>query len=335
MFGNKTRKAFPTSFDYGNVSPKPSSLPPPQQATSKLVRLPLKHREHGISSTPSSTPALFLLLPCLRCRCVGPLLWVELGEATAQGTHADIFHSESEDSSRLLVSCWSVCASPSSAKLTSRRILAILVNSVYSFWWDVTNDWGLGLLLPSSWKQLAGRPKPYEPLASHSPLSMRHGNRRTSSRPSLGGASKASDPDLLSIVDPSAQRPGTPSHSHQPASPLLRPTLLLSEPLVYHLAIAIDLLLRLTWSLKLSSHLHAIHEIEQGVFLLEALEVLRRWMWLFLRIEWESVRRAAMASSLAMETGSSGEAMGMSERYRDEGEAGEVPEKLAWDGMRR
>src|SRR5258708_25189152 len=28
------------------------------------------------------------------------------------------------------------------------RVLAVLVNSVYSFWWDVANDWGLSLLSP-------------------------------------------------------------------------------------------------------------------------------------------------------------------------------------------
>jgi hypothetical protein len=50
------------------------------------------------------------------------------------------------------------------------------------------------------------------------------------------------------------------------------------------------LLLRFTWSLKLSSHLHVVHELEQGTFFLEALEVLRRWIWVFVRIEWEGVR---------------------------------------------
>ena len=60
---------------------------------------------------------------------------------------------------------------------------------------------------------------------------------------------------------------------------------------IYYLAIGLDLLLRFTWSLKLSPHLHSIHEIEQGVFLIETLEVIRRWVWVFLRLEWESVKR--------------------------------------------
>ena len=78
---------------------------------------------------------------------------------------------------------------------------------------------------------------------------------------------------------------------HTSTNPLLRPAILLPDTVIYYAAIAIDILLRFTWSLKLSTHLHAIHEIEQGVFLLEALEVIRRWMWVFIRIEWEAVRK--------------------------------------------
>lgn len=75
------------------------------------------------------------------------------------------------------------------------------------------------------------------------------------------------------------------------------------DPWIYYAAIAIDLLLRLTWSLKLSSHLHAIHELEQGVYLMEALEVVRRWMWTFIRIEWEAVKRSDTAATAAAGAG--------------------------------
>lgn len=34
-----------------------------------------------------------------------------------------------------------------------------------------------------------------------------------------------------------------------------------------------------------------MHEMESGIFLMEALEVIRRWMWVYLRIEWEAVRK--------------------------------------------
>lgn len=72
----------------------------------------------------------------------------------------------------------------------------------------------------------------------------------------------------------------------------LRQTLLLPDPIVYHIFTIIDLILRFTWSLKLSSHLHTIAEIESGVFMMEALELVRRWMWVFVRVEWEAVKQA-------------------------------------------
>jgi hypothetical protein len=52
-------------------------------------------------------------------------------------------------------------------------------------------------------------------------------------------------------------------------------------------------LLRLTWSVKLSSHLH--HQAGEGslvIFALECAEVLRRWMWVFVRVEWEVVKKS-------------------------------------------
>jgi hypothetical protein len=34
-----------------------------------------------------------------------------------------------------------------------------------------------------------------------------------------------------------------------------------------------------------------MNEIESDTFLIEALEVIRRWMWVYLRLEWEAVRK--------------------------------------------
>lgn len=59
---------------------------------------------------------------------------------------------------------------------------------------------------------------------------------------------------------------------------------------LYYGAIVIDLLLRCTWSLKLSPHLDHLNEMESGIFIMEFLEVLRRWMWIFFRVETEWVR---------------------------------------------
>ncbi|KAH0846131.1 hypothetical protein AYO21_10088 [Fonsecaea monophora] len=59
---------------------------------------------------------------------------------------------------------------------------------------------------------------------------------------------------------------------------------------VYYSAIVIDFLLRCTWSFKLSPHLDHFNDLEGGIFLMELLEVLRRWIWIFFRVETEWVR---------------------------------------------
>ncbi|MCJ1301311.1 protein-ER retention protein [Hypocenomyce scalaris] len=59
---------------------------------------------------------------------------------------------------------------------------------------------------------------------------------------------------------------------------------------MYYVAIVIDLMLRCTWSFKLSPHLDHFNDLEGGIFIMEFLEVLRRWMWVFFRVETEWVR---------------------------------------------
>lgn len=55
----------------------------------------------------------------------------------------------------------------------------------------------------------------------------------------------------------------------------------------YYAAIFVDAMLRCTWSFKLSPHLDHFNDLEGGIFLMEALEVLRRWIWIFFRVETE------------------------------------------------
>jgi len=43
----------------------------------------------------------------------------------------------------------------------------------------------------------------------------------------------------------------------------------------------------MTWSFKLSPHLHHINELEGGIFFMETLEVVRRWIWISFRFEAE------------------------------------------------
>ena len=67
----------------------------------------------------------------------------------------------------------------------------------------------------------------------------------------------------------------------------LRRTLQFQLKEIYYGAIVIDLMLRCTWSFKLSPHLDHFNDLEGGMFLMQFLEVLRRWMWIFFRVETE------------------------------------------------
>lgn len=70
----------------------------------------------------------------------------------------------------------------------------------------------------------------------------------------------------------------------------LRPWFLYPLP-VYPLLVFLNLILRMTWSIKLSSHLYTATEGGVGIFWLEVAELFRRWLWVFLRVEWEVVKK--------------------------------------------
>lgn len=61
-------------------------------------------------------------------------------------------------------------------------------------------------------------------------------------------------------------------------------------PIVYYIVIGFDLILRFAWSWKLSLALVYLDGIEGGVFLLEIVELLRRWIWVYFRVETEWIR---------------------------------------------
>lgn len=191
-------------------------------------------------------------------------------------------------------------------------LLGVVINSMYSFYWDVEMDWGLALCQTDTWlgpsRRRAGNGTGLfgSPLGSNqAPASI---SRRTPDVSLWGRARRI----VSGSPTPSHQRSPCPTPIPTLTHPLphpdlsaisaptrfftfgLRPTLLLPDPLVYHLFTIIDLVLRFTWSLKLSSHLHTIAEIESGVFIMEALELVRRWMWVFVRIEWEAVKKGEM-----------------------------------------
>ncbi|KAI0684794.1 EXS-domain-containing protein [Cytidiella melzeri] len=163
-------------------------------------------------------------------------------------------------------------------------LLAAAVNSLYSFWWDVTYDWGFDLL------------RAKEKVASRT---------RTNSPPRPLMLPRLHSRSALLAQEDMAQEPPVDDEGC-PEEPMvkerqypfgLRPTLLLPLP-VYPFAIVVDLILRLTWSAKLSSHLHSHIEGDRAIFLVEFAEMLRRWMWVFLRVEWELVRERAVRANL-------------------------------------
>ncbi|CAK7266965.1 protein-ER retention protein [Sporothrix epigloea] len=111
-------------------------------------------------------------------------------------------------------------------------VLAVTVNSLYSFYWDVAKDWDLTLF-----DGVQARNGPDHPWALRRRLLINRG-----------------------------------------------------QPLTYYVVSAFDLVLRCTWSLKLSPHLDHVADFESSLFLMELLEVLRRWVWIFFRVETEWIR---------------------------------------------
>ena len=126
-------------------------------------------------------------------------------------------------------------ASEDSAKPAWNRawLCAVLVNSLYSFYWDVTKDWDLTLF--------AGKQE-------------------------------------------------RDSHTHPWG---LRDRLIFRPVNLYYVVIVMDLMLRCTWCMKLSPHLDKFSDFESGIFLIEFLEVFRRWVWIFFRTEAEWFRNTS------------------------------------------
>lgn len=79
--------------------------------------------------------------------------------------------------------------------------------------------------------------------------------------------------------------------------PLLRPNLFYSHHWVYYGAIGSNLLLRWAWTYKLSAHLRHNYIT---VFLMTALEIIRRFQWIFFRVEseWNKISRVNTQTSM-------------------------------------
>ncbi|KAF8555277.1 EXS-domain-containing protein [Imleria badia] len=148
-------------------------------------------------------------------------------------------------------------------------LMSAVINSLYSFWWDLTNDWGLDLLTSSSTMSREGSAFPSRQLSAAS---------STRSHEALSSLDQTSS---------SLNATGRRGASHPYG---LRAVLLYPLP-VYPMAIFLNFILRMTWSIKLSSHLYSQSDGSALIFWLEMAEVLRRWIWVFLRIEWEVIKR--------------------------------------------
>lgn len=85
----------------------------------------------------------------------------------------------------------------------------------------------------------------------------------------------------LTLFSPSAER-NNPEHPWG----LRRHTHFHTKEMYYG-AILLDLMLRCTWSFKLSPHLDHFNDWEGGIFVMEFLEVFRRFIWIFFRVETE------------------------------------------------
>lgn len=152
--------------------------------------------------------------------------------------------------------------------------VSVLVNSLFSFWWDLTNDWGLDLLQLSTFTSLLHQ--------RGAQLPALHRRRR-----SHGDTNDESLAELLE-TRPSHVRRGSMLRAPEKALPF--------PPSMYWAFIVVNLFLRFTWSLKLSSHWQYLVEWQRGLLLFEALEIVRRSVWVVLRVEWELVRLSPVES---------------------------------------
>ncbi|KAJ1964376.1 protein-ER retention protein [Dipsacomyces acuminosporus] len=174
-------------------------------------------------------------------------------------------------------------------------MLAVGFNSLYSFYWDIAFDWDLGHQ-PDGWR-LSDLIAP-----ARSPSTHRISNSSTAAAGPdesviASGTSQVEKPYDDHILTPahaldemvSAEQPSLyPLSSQLPM--LLRPHLCFLPHAIYYFAILTDFFLRISWTMKLSSHIQ-IDTMAYGGFWLNVLEIYRRWQWTFLRIEKEAAAR--------------------------------------------
>ncbi|KAI9476391.1 MAG: EXS family-domain-containing protein [Benjaminiella poitrasii] len=128
-------------------------------------------------------------------------------------------------------------------------ILFVFINSMYSFWWDISMDWNLINVTVNSQQ----------------------------------------------IDEQHQQKILLPPQKHSIPIIHFRRQLYFSQTGWYIVAIFFDFLLRITWGFKLSSHIY-IRKLDGSIFLMELLEVIRRWIWVMFRVENEWVKKVYSTS---------------------------------------
>lgn len=139
----------------------------------------------------------------------------------------------------------------------------------------MTNDWGLDLLRFDTPKTHEGQPPRLSSLHSGTPLIKR------SSLDSLSSEEHDYPKHVTEIL----------RYRQRQSCVGLRATLLYPRA-IYPALIFLNLLLRLTWSVKLSTHVHSTRDGSVGFFWLQVAELVRRWLWVFIRVEWEVIKKA-------------------------------------------
>ncbi|KAG5648569.1 hypothetical protein DXG03_003180 [Asterophora parasitica] len=158
------------------------------------------------------------------------------------------------------------------------QLLAAIVNSLYSFWWDVTNDWGMDLLrLRSDDEKRDERLLPKRLVLP----------RLHSGTPLVPGHSSVELQDSMEIAQSSLGHSNRQKHYH-PAG--LRHSLHFPV-LLYPILIALNLGLRLTWSMKVFTVVNVSSHADMTNFCLKMAELFRRWLWVFIRVEWEMIKK--------------------------------------------
>jgi len=180
-------------------------------------------------------------------------------------------------------------------------LISISFNSFFSFMWDILMDWGLCrqgsryFLLRDDLRFISVNNDGYRKTSFNETSLFFDADENEQAPDSPSPVMVVEDnPELFfrGSKNSSESNKEEAAHLVHPSLPpkLLKP-LLPQTPILYYCAIILDFVLRVLWSFKLSVHL----QLSQGglTFILEICEVLRRFLWLFFRIEWQVIDEMA------------------------------------------